>query len=103
MDNIDNYIYLDICEILYTDGYMQTKFSTFTSYCKILKYSIDGKDIRHKECQLILKINDYLSLVYNMGSYEPLKYLETFLAADVEIQNQFLSCVKSSKKTRFNQ
>jgi hypothetical protein len=100
---IDNFIYLDICEILYKEGFKRSKFTTFTNYCNILKLNLKANELNVRDYQSVLNIYKHLDLVYCLTDEETTKCFREFLALDSEAIHQFYLCVISSEGLVFHQ
>ena len=100
---IDNFIYLDICEILYKEGFKRSKFTTFSSYCTILKLAISKNEVNGNDFNAMVKLYQDIGMIYHLTDKEVTSYLRDFLSLDPEDIHKFFLCVISSKAVVFNQ
>lgn len=97
MNKLESYIYLTICEVV-LEEYKKTNFTTFTSFCFSLGYSLSHNNLSSREKTCIIKIVDLLDILYSMDTETTGLYISEFFDLEPSILQRYQLCIMDTKK-----
>jgi hypothetical protein len=81
MNKLKYFIFMSICEVS-LELFKDSMYSTYINYCKGMSMSIDNGNLSKKEKHDIIKITNYLDLLYGFGEDEIAAYIVSYFESD---------------------
>jgi hypothetical protein len=78
MNAYENHIYLIICEIT-TELFKKTSCTTHGGYCRLLRYSINDKNLSYREKLDIIEVINALKIIFEMKDEVAFDYFVKYL------------------------